>query len=186
MKNIIWQLPTGCLAVRNLSGDEVKITTEEVDGELIEVISQASSEEWATHLLNSHQVASDWVPVAFDRELPTTPQNAWRYVDGAIVSVELPVDFATLKAAETARWMAIREQFFGRLASISSRLYASDPAGSASADAVANSLLGLFTAPTVVAATDIATYKYELKERYKVAIALATPSAAAEFGKYDK
>lgn len=95
-------------------------------------------------------------------------------------------NFATQKAAETARWMAIREPYFGRLASIASRLYTSDPAGSASADAVSNSLLGLFTDSTVTAATDISTYRAALKARYGQAVSLATPSAAAEFGKYDK
>lgn len=96
-------------------------------------------------------------------------------------------DFEALKKVEKAVWMTMREPYFARLASIDSRLsLAGDVAGAASAVAVANSLMGLFTDSTVMAAIDIATYKYALKERYKQAIALATPSAAAEFGKYDK
>ena len=95
--------------------------------------------------------------------------------------------FAALQAAEKSRWQAIREPYFGRLASIGSRLSAAgDTAGAASCVAVANSLLGLFTDATVTAATDIVTYKAALKARYTQAVMLATPSAAAEFGKYDK
>lgn len=95
--------------------------------------------------------------------------------------------FASLKAAETARWMAIREPYFGRLASISVRLAkAGDTAGADSCTAVANSLLGLFTDSAVTSATEITAYKNALKNRYAQAVMLATPSAAAEFGKYDK
>lgn len=114
-------------------------------------------------------------------EVPVRPSPSHIWQGGAWV-----VSFALLKATETAQWMALREPYFGRLASIASRLYATDPAGSASADAVANSLLGLFTDAAVVAATDITAYKAALKSRYAQAIAFATPSVAAEFGKYDK
>ena len=95
-------------------------------------------------------------------------------------------DFASLKAAENATWLTARDKMCGRLASIASRLYASDPASSTSCDAVATSLLGLFTAPAVVATTDITAYKLALKTRYTQAILLATIAARAEFGRYDK
>ena len=95
-------------------------------------------------------------------------------------SPEAPPNFAAQQAIEKARWMAIREQYAGRLASIASRLYASDLLGSTSADAVATSLLGLFTDPAVMAATDIVGYKNALNARYANAFSLATPSAAAE------
>lgn len=94
--------------------------------------------------------------------------------------------FVSQKTAEIIIWTIIRDKYAGRLASIASRLYTSDPAGAASADAVATSLLGLFADPAVVAATDIAAYKLALKARYTQAVMLATASARAEFGRYDK
>lgn len=98
----------------------------------------------------------------------------------------LKADFPGLKTVETGIWMTTRDKMCGRLASIASRIRTSDPAGAASCDAVADSVLGLFTDPAVVAALDIAAYRLALKARYNKAKALATLSAAAEFGKYDK
>ncbi len=109
----------------------------------------------------------------------------------AIVEANLPdlgaASFAELKSVEIARWKAIRDPYFARLASIETRLSAAgDAAGAASAVAVANSLLGLFTDSTVTTATTFPAFTSALKIRYAQAVALATPSAAAEFGKYDK
>lgn len=141
-------------------------------------------------------------------KLTGTPTVIQRVADGAFIPVALgnadyqayldwvaagntiaPVDaqsFAQLKQAEIATWMAVREKMCGRLASIASRLFSSDLTSSQSCDAVASSLLGLFTDPAVVAATDIASYRTALKSRYMAAVSLATPAAMAEFGKYDK
>lgn len=117
---------------------------------------------------------------AGDREATPADLIAW------VTICNPPPSFASQKAAELALWKGQREQFMGRLASIASRLRVADPVGAASADAVATDLLGLFTAPAVVAATDIATYKAALKTRYVQAVMLATTTALAEFNKYNQ
>jgi len=69
MKNIIWEMPDGRLGYHLLADD-------------------ADSELEAAILVDDKRVAEDWKAVAFDRVLPETDQELWRFVDGEIVTLE--------------------------------------------------------------------------------------------------
>jgi hypothetical protein len=95
--------------------------------------------------------------------------------------------FAELRAAEISAKKDLRDKMCARLASIASRFAGNaDPTTTSSCNAVATDLLNLFTDPAVVAATDIATFKAALQARYNAAVALASPTAKAEFARYDR
>lgn len=107
------------------------------------------------------------------------------FVDSAEIYVPQPA-FADLKAVEVAYWKAEREKMIARMNSIQDQLNAiGDTAGAASCRALRQSLLGLFTDPAVVAATDMPALKAAFKARYKVATDLASMSAKLGFVRYE-
>ena len=120
---------------------------------------------------------------------PTVPDGGTlEYGDEAAIYAPEPAgqSFAELKAVEVAYWKAEREKMIARMNSIQDQLNAiGDTAGAASCRALRQSLLGLFTDPAVVAATDMPALKAAFKARYKVATDLASMSAKLEFVRYE-
>lgn len=133
---------------------------------------------------------------AVDTTPPDVPEGLRaQYVGGEWVFSAIPSNtpevilptFAELKAKEIANFKETREKMCARVAGIGQRLSrAGDSAGAASCDSVVDGLLDVLLHPTVVNAEDITTLKLALKARYNAAIAGATASARAEFGRYDK
>lgn len=82
MKNIIWQLPDGRLAIRNLSGEDLIQVSKKK-------FREATSQECAESLIQAGLVAEDFTPVLYDvDEFPEQPQSTWRLRDGMIVADE--------------------------------------------------------------------------------------------------
>lgn len=89
MKNIIWQMPNGRIAVRNLSDDK-------------------DSQAEAAALIASGTIAEDWTAVLFDvQEFPGPPQECWRLVDGALVADPASVPVLS-KDQQIAKLLAVR------------------------------------------------------------------------------
>ena len=81
MKNIIWQQPSGELAVYSLADD-------------------MDSAAEAVRLLSVGTICEDWIAVGFDVELPGPPQSLWRWVDGQIVTIPAPPKSKDVRISE--------------------------------------------------------------------------------------
>lgn len=133
---------------------------------------------------------------AIDTTPPDVPEGLRaQYVGGEWVFSPIPLDtpevvpptFAELKAKEISSFKETREKMCARVAGIGQRLArAGDSAGAASCDGVVDGLLDVLLHTSVINAEDITSLKLALKARYNAAIAGATASARAEFGRYDK
>lgn len=95
--------------------------------------------------------------------------------------------FSDQRSAEIASYIETREKMCARVAGIGQRLArAGDTAGASSCDAVINALLDVPAHTSVVNATDLASLRLALKDRYLAAVGLASLSAKTEFKRYDK
>lgn len=93
MKNIIWQMAGGALAVHNVAED-------------------GDSESVAIELLASGQVDPSWIAVLFDvQEFPGPPQETWVVVDGVLTANE-PARIQWLKDQTKQFARGLRSQLF--------------------------------------------------------------------------
>lgn len=136
--NIIWKRQDDTLAVTSI-----------MDG--------TDPSEFAASMKEQGIIPADWQAVAFGiDQFPPAPQEAWRFVDGAIV-----FDSVALFESQRENYFASevrpkREIVLSRLGDIAGRLSRKgDAAGAQSCDTAAEALLNITTDATVMAATDM-------------------------------
>lgn len=165
MKNIVWEMPGGNLAVYNLP-------------------ENANSQAAAIALKANGQVDADWIAAAFDvQSFPGAAQAAWR-MDGGAVVPDPALIFAEYKAKEMATFRAMRLDLLDVLTGIGFRAMALNQADVVeSAADFQQALLDLPGLPSVQNAPNATALKNAMRVAYDNMVNGAHPTILTEWDK---